>query len=216
MKPDTHTLIRGLYAITPDLADTAQLLDAVEETLSAGTRLVQYRNKAATPGQRREQLQALKVLCERYGCTLVVNDDWQAAIDLGIPAVHIGSDDGDVAAVRAAIGPEMLLGVSCYASLDRARALLPYADYFAFGSMFTSTTKPQARPATLGILREARKLGKPVVAIGGITLENARQVFEAGADAIAVISGVFGAASTVEASGAFLAVAADHETRLAT
>lgn len=205
MKPAPRRLIRGLYAITPDFADTGELQRAVEQTLVAGTRLLQYRNKAATPVHRRAQLQVLQPLCLRHRCTLVVNDDWQVAIELGIGAVHIGGDDGDAATVRAAIGPDAILGVSCYASLERARELLPYADYFAFGSMFASSTKPQARPAALEILRQARTLGRPVVAIGGITLENARQVLEAGADAVAVIGGVFGH-SVCEATAAFLRI----------
>lgn len=202
-----RALVRGLYAITPDTFDTDELVDAVSQTLRAGTRLLQYRNKTATPAHRRVQLRALQALCNRYDCTLVVNDDWQAAIDLGIGAVHIGSDDGDAAAVRVAVGPDVVLGVSCYASLDRAREQLPFADYLAFGSVFSSSTKPLATSAALDILREARAFGKPVVAIGGITVENARQVLDAGADAIAVISGLFGAASIGQATAAFLQIA---------
>ena len=91
-------------------------------------------------------------LCERHGCTLVVNDDWQLALELGIGAVHIGGDDGDVQAVRAAVGPEVIVGVSCYADLARARELAPYADYLAFGSVFASSTKPKATAAALEIL----------------------------------------------------------------
>ncbi len=187
-------VIRGLYAITPDEADTAKLVRMVESTLSAGTRLLQYRNKTADAVLRREQLRALVPLCERYGCTLVVNDDWRAAIELGIGAVHIGGDDGDVAEVRGAVGPEVILGVSCYASLERAEAVAPYADYLAFGSMFPSGTKPHAVSASLELLGEAaRRFELPVVAIGGIDSQNSRLVIEAGADAVAVIYAVFGA-----------------------
>ncbi len=184
-------VIRGLYAITPDETDTAKLVRMVEATLGAGTRLLQYRNKTADAALRRDQLRALMPLCERYGCTLVVNDDWQAAIELGIDAVHIGGEDGDAAAVREAVGPDVILGLSCYASLERAAAVAPHADYLAFGSVFPSSTKPQAVSAALGLLGEARRFGKPVVAIGGIDAGNARRVIEAGADAVAVISAVF-------------------------
>src|SRR5690606_1366343 len=128
----------------PDREDTAALVEAVEATLSAGTRLLQYRNKAASLGKKREQLGALMPLCGRYGCTLVVNDDWRLAVELGIDAVHVGSEDGDVQAVRAAVGDGVILGVSCYADLGRARELAGWADYLAFGSVFPSSTKPRA------------------------------------------------------------------------
>ena len=208
-----QAVIRGLYAITPDVADTDWLIRAVEQTLAAGTRLLQYRNKAADRRLRWAQLQALKPLCGRHGCTLVVNDDWQAAVDLQIGAVHIGGDDGDAAAVRAALGPDAILGVSCYASLDRAREVLPYADYLAFGSVFASTTKPAAPSAALEVLRQARTLGMPVVAIGGINQANARQVLDAGADAIAVIGGVFGAESIARATTGLLRIVMDARSR---
>jgi thiamine-phosphate pyrophosphorylase len=180
--------------------DTEALVRGVSETLAAGTRLLQYRNKVASPLHRRVQLRALEPICARFGCTLVVNDDWRAAKELGLSAIHIGAEDGDVAAVRAAMGEDMLLGVSCYADLDRARLVAPYADYLAFGSVFPSTTKPEASSAALGILRQARALGRPVVAIGGITVGNAAEVMNAGADAIAVISGIFAAESISEAT----------------
>lgn len=202
----TGSLIRGLYAITPDQPDTVALLQAVEQTLAAGTRLLQYRNKSARPQLRREQLKALLPVCGLHGCTLIVNDDWQAAIDLGIAAVHIGGDDGDVAEVRAAVGPGVLLGVSCYASLARATQVAGLADYLAFGSVFASTTKPAAVPAALALLAQARAFGKPVVAIGGIDKTNARLALEAGADAVAVISGVFGEEPVFDATRSLLQV----------
>lgn len=211
LNPRARDLIRGLYAITPDEADTGVLLNAVEQTLGAGTRLLQYRNKRASRALRRTQLQALKTLCDRHGCILVVNDEWQLAIELRLDAVHIGAEDGDAAAVRAAVGPGIILGVSCYASLDRAAQVAPYADYLAFGSVFPSTTKPGARSAALDLLRKARALQRPIVAIGGINPSNAWQVLRSGADAIAVIDGVFGADSISESTLAFLEIIKDWE-----
>ena len=206
-------VIRGLYAITPDEADTAKLVGMVEATLGAGTRLLQYRNKVADATLRREQLRELMPLCERYGCTLVVNDDWRAAIELGIGAVHIGGDDGDAAAVREAVGPDVILGVSCYASLERAEAVAPYADYLAFGSVFPSSTKPQAVSAALGLLGEAkRRSGMPVVAIGGIDADNAPRAIEAGASAVAVISAVFSARDVRAATLDLLRVGLNGQT----
>jgi len=200
--------IRGLYAITTDERDTGLLLDAVDQTLRAGTRLLQYRNKTAPPALRREQLRALKPLCDHYACLLVVNDDWRLALELQVDAVHIGGEDGDAAEVRAAIGPNVLLGVSCYADLERAVEVAPCADYLAFGSVFRSRTKPAAASAPLGILGQARLLGKPIVAIGGITPANARQVLDAGAEALAVSNGIFGAPSISAATSAFISIAA--------
>lgn len=197
-------VIRGLYAITPDWDDTDALVAAVQATLGAGTRLLQYRNKAASTSHQREQLLALKPLCERYGCILVVNDDWRLALELGIDAVHIGGDDGDAQVVRDSVGPDVILGVSCYADLGRARTMAPYADYLAFGSMFVSLTKPGAVAAPLGVLGEARALGTLVVAIGGINVGNAGQVLAAGADAVAVIGGVFGGGKVAEQTSALL------------
>ena len=189
-----RAVIRGLYAITPDWDDTARLVAAVGETLSAGTRLLQYRNKAASVEKKREQLGELIPVCKQYGCTLVVNDDCRQALELGVDAVHVGSEDGDVEAVRKAVGPEVILGVSCYADLERARRLAPMADYLAFGSMFPSKTKPAAVSAAMEVLAGAMTLERPMVAIGGIEASNARCVIEAGADAVAVISAVFGSA----------------------
>lgn len=193
-------VIRGLYAITPDWDDTSRLVAAVAETLSAGTRLLQYRNKAASDGKKREQLGELIPLCRRHGCTLVVNDDWRLALELGVDAVHVGSDDGDVDAVRREIGPEVILGVSCYADLERARRLAPAADYLAFGSVFPSRTKPAAVSAALEMLGKARTLDRSVVAIGGIDASNATRVIQAGANALAVISALFGEASIAKAT----------------
>ena len=185
-------VIRGLYAITPDWDDTARLVAAVGETLSAGTRLLQYRNKAASLGKKREQLGELIPLCRGYGCTLVVNDDWRLALELGVDAVHVGSDDGDVETVRREIGPEVILGVSCYADLERARHLAPMADYLAFGSVFPSRTKPEAVSAALAVFAPAKLLDRPMGGSGGSDAANARRGVEAGADAVAVISAVFG------------------------
>jgi thiamine-phosphate pyrophosphorylase len=139
-------------------------------------------------------------LCGSYGCTLVVNDDWRLALELEVDAVHVGSEDGDVEEVREAVGPEVILGVSCYADLERAKRLAPLADYLAFGSFFPSRTKPAAASATLEVFAPARMLDRPTVAIGGIDGANAPCVVEAGADAVAVISAVFGEAAMAKAT----------------
>ena len=185
--------LRGLYAVTPDLADTAELLRRARPVLQGGARLLQYRNKTAEALLRRAQAAALLGLCREHGARLIVNDDLALALESGADGAHLGREDGDPAAARAALGPGKILGVSCYNEMERAReAQRIGADYVAFGSFFASATKPGAVRAPLGLLAQAkRELGLPVAAIGGITLENAPQLLAAGADLLAVISDIF-------------------------
>lgn len=185
--------LKGLYAVTPDLADTDELLRRARQALEGGASLVQYRNKQAAAALRREQAAALLALCRRRGVPLVINDGLQLALDIGADGAHLGREDGDLAAARAALVPGKLLGVSCYDDMERAReAGRIGADYIAFGSFFASPTKPAAVRAPLTLLAEARnELGLPVCAIGGITLQNAPQLIAAGADLLAVITDLF-------------------------
>ncbi len=186
--------VRGLYAI----ADTqclseAHLLGAVGEAIAGGARLIQYRDKGADPARRREQARALLALCRGHGIPLIVNDDVGLAAAIGADGAHIGRDDLPLADARRALGAGRLIGVSCYNELERALAAERQgADYVAFGSFFPSPTKPQAVRASLALLRAARaELRVPIVAIGGITPENGADLLAAGADALAVIDGVF-------------------------
>ncbi|MEO8443131.1 MAG: thiamine phosphate synthase, partial [Betaproteobacteria bacterium] len=166
--------IKGLYAVTPDLADTALLVARVETVLAAGARLLQYRNKPADARTRREQAAALRDACRRHGATLIINDDVALAAALDADGVHVGVDDAALLDARAQLGPDKIIGVSCYADLSRARAAAAQgADYVAFGSFFASPVKPGAVRAPLSLLQAARTLGVPVVAIGGITAANA-------------------------------------------
>ncbi len=187
--------LKGLYAVTPDLADTAELLRRVEQALLGGVRLVQYRNKPAGAALRRAQSMALLGLCRQHSVPLVINDDLQLALDIGADGAHLGREDGDLAIARAALGPGKLLGVSCYDDRGRAReAKRIGAGYIAFGSFFASPTKPAAVRAPLTLLTRAREeFGLPVCAIGGITLQNAPQLIAAGADLLAVITDLFAA-----------------------
>lgn len=184
---------RGLYLITPDEADTARLLARLRPALAEGPVLLQYRNKAAGPALRREQAGAVLALCRETGIPLVVNDDWQLALEIGAEGAHLGGDDGDLAEARAA-APGLRLGASCYDDLGRAHAAAAAgADYLAFGAFFPSGTKPLARRAHPGLLRDSAGLELPRVAIGGITPDNAPGLVAAGADFLAVIAGVFAA-----------------------
>lgn len=200
--------IHGLYAVTPELENTDRLVAMVREALLGGARLVQYRNKTASPALRRDQARALLGACREQGAALIVNDDVETAADVGADGVHLGRDDAPVAAARARLGEETIVGVSCYDQLERAlRAQQAGASYVAFGSFFESQVKPGAVRAPIGLLSEARRrLTLPVVAIGGITLANAPRLIAAGADSIAVITALFSAPDIRSAAAQFSAL----------
>jgi thiamine-phosphate pyrophosphorylase len=195
--------LRGLYAVTPDRADSEVLLRHVAAVLQARPAALQYRNKSASPAQRRAEARALAGMCRRHGVPLIVNDDVELAVEVDAAGAHLGRDDTALAAARARLGAK-LLGASCYDSLAKARtAVAQGASYVAFGSVFPSPTKPAAVRAPLELFGTARALGVPLVAIGGITLENAPAVIAAGADCVAVISALFDAPDPGAAARAF-------------
>ncbi len=184
--------IAGLYAITPDLVETDLLCEMVEASILGGARVVQYRNKVADQKLRIKQSLALLEVCRKHGIPLIINDHVTLCLEINADGVHIGGDDGNIAAIKNMIGEDKILGVSCYGEFARAEAAEKAgADYVAFGACFPSSTKPNAPGAELDLFTQAKKLNLPSVAIGGITLENAASVVKAGADAIAVIGELF-------------------------
>ncbi len=194
----------GLYAITPDERDSQRLLEGVEPVLAAGAAWLQYRNKAADAALRAQQARMLQPLCARHGVPLITNDDWRLAAAIGADGVHLGEDDGGIAVARAALGDGAIVGASCYDRLDQAeKAVRAGASYVAFGAFFASPTKPHARIARPELLAQAAALRVPRVAIGGITPDNGRLLVDAGADLLAVISGVFDAPDPVAATRAY-------------
>lgn len=185
----------GLYAITRDDARsrTDDLAAGVRGAIRGGVAVVQYRAK----GSNRDTVadaSALLSTCHAAGVPLIVNDDIELALAVGADGVHLGRDDMSLAEARQRLGAAAIIGVSCYDDADRAAAAeAGGADYVAFGRFFPSASKPLAPCARLETLREARRrLGLPIVAIGGITPENGRVLLQAGADLLAVIEGVFG------------------------
>lgn len=206
------TFLKGLYAVTPDLADTAELARRARQALQGGARLLQYRNKTAAAALRREQAAALLRLSRDFGARLVVNDDLALALEIDADGAHLGREDGDLAAARTALGPGKILGVSCYNEMERAReAKRIGADYAAFGSFFASATKPGAVRAPLELLAQAkRELGMPLAAIGGITLDNAPQLVAAGADLLAVVSDLFEATDIRARASAYTQLFAEN------
>jgi len=197
--------IGGLYAITPDCADTADLLRRTRLALSGGGRVLQYRNKSATAALRMMQATALRELTREFAATFIVNDDAQLAAQVGADGVHLGAADGELEAARALLGGHRIIGVSCYNRASLAQeAVAAGADYVAFGAFFPSTVKPDAVTAEVELLRWARaELAVPLVAIGGITARNGAALVSAGADALAVISAVFEAADIQTAAQDF-------------
>lgn len=186
---------RGLYAVTPEDRTGADLAGAVAAAVDNGATAVQYRDKSADPGRRRRDAGSLLAVCRRRGVPLVINDDVDLALDVGADGVHLGRDDETLAAARARLGEAAIIGVSCYDDGNRALAAARGgADYVAFGSFFLSATKPGAVRATPDLVARIRPLVEvPVVAIGGITADNAPALLASGVDSLAVVSAVFGA-----------------------
>ena len=191
--------LTGLYVITDTIRFQRQaLIEAVGEAIAGGARVVQYRDKSAEAGRRRDEAAALAELCRHHGLPFIVNDDVALAIEVGAAGVHLGREDAPLAETRArfaAEGLDAIIGVSCYADRLRAeRAAAEGADYLAFGAMFPSPTKPHAPGAPADVLGWAReRLDRPVCGIGGITAANVRDLMAHRPDMIAVISEVFAA-----------------------
>lgn len=186
----------GLYLITPDCADTATLSARLRPVLAGGgVTLLQYRCKVLAGAARVAQARAVAALCAQSGVPLIVNDDVALARDVGAAGVHLGRDDGDPRAARRCLGPEAIIGVSCYDEWARAEAgAAAGADYIAFGALYPSPTKPDAVRAPLSLLtRAAATLAPRVAAIGGITAERVAEVRAAGAHYVCVVSDVFDA-----------------------
>lgn len=192
--------LRGLYAITDrQLLADGRLLPYVEAALKGGARLLQYRDKSADDARRLREAEALRELCNRYGAALIINDDAELAARLGV-GLHLGQGDGSLSVARALLGRQAIIGATCHAQLPLAeQAVREGASYVAFGRFFDSTTKPGAPMATPALLADASsRLNLPIVAIGGITLENAPALIAQGVSMVAVVHGLFGAASAAE------------------
>lgn len=204
MSQTTHA-ISGLYAITAELADTEELLRRVRLALQGGARVLQYRAKSATAELRVHQARELWQLTRQFSVPFIINDDARLALEVNADGVHLGRADGAVDAARSMLGPQKIIGVSCYNRIDLARqAMAAGADYVAFGAFYSSRVKPGAVQADIDLLRQARgELGVSIVAIGGITVQNGAALINAGAHALAVISAVFDAPDVAVAAQEF-------------
>lgn len=201
--------IRGLYAVTDGAGlDRADFRERIEQALKAGARVLQYRSKDRDEEREQEQAASLAALCAAYRVPFIVNDDPALAFSVGATGVHLGRDDVPIATARALLGRRALIGVSCYNELERAiEAQAAGADYVAFGSFYPSGTKPHAVRASIELLHAARaRLHVPIVAIGGITPENGAALVAAGAQALAVIEGLFNQPDIAAAARAYTAL----------
>lgn len=191
-----QTKLRGLYAITDSvLISRDRFAETVEAAVRSGATMVQLREKEAPVEEVARLGKELLTVTRKYGALLIVNDHPSVALEIGADGVHVGREDPPVAEARALVGPDMIIGASCYGDVDKAvEAVAAGADYVAFGTPFPSPTKPKRTDISLDIFQAVKqRVSVPVVAIGGITLDNAAQVIGAGADAIAVVSGIFAA-----------------------
>lgn len=209
--------VRGLYAITPDELSSDILIARIAEAIQGGARLIQYRRKNIDGSAKMAEAKTIAALCRARRALFIVNDDPRLAAEAGADGVHLGRDDGTVAAARDILGEWSVVGVSCYDRLDLAVAAERCgADYVAFGSFFPSSVKPGAARPPVQLLTEARAvLSCPIVAIGGITLDSAAELVTAGADALAVISDLFQASDVVARASAYARVfeSADGQNR---
>jgi len=199
-------LPRGLYAITDSkLLSPERIVEAVALAIQGGAVMIQYRDKGDDPMRRQWEASDLSNMCRPLGVPLIINDDVELAAQVMAKGVHLGKEDADIASARARLGPNAIIGVSCYNDLDCAiSAEKAGADYVAFGSFYPSRTKPSAVKAEVELLRQAKQqLSIPVVAIGGITADNGAQLVEAGADMLAVITELFGQADILGAAEKF-------------
>jgi thiamine-phosphate pyrophosphorylase len=203
----TPTKLRGLYAITDThLIPRARFAATVEAAVRGGATMIQLREKEAPRAEIVRLGREILAVTRRYGALLIINDHPSVAQEIGADGVHVGREDPSIAEARALLGPQAIIGASCYGDIERAvEAEKAGADYVAFGTPFPSPTKPKRTDISVDIFRQAKQSVRvPVFAIGGITLANAQQIIAAGADGIAVVSGVF-AQPNVEAAARALA-----------
>ncbi|WP_166269798.1 thiamine phosphate synthase [Marinobacter caseinilyticus] len=193
MTPPARLLKPGLYAITDsNLLPGDSVLTAVEAAVRGGATLVQYRDKTSSLAERTRLAKSLTSLCQAFQVPLIINDEPELALISGASGVHLGQTDGDLPLARQQLGNQAILGATCHGDIALAdSACRAGADYLAFGRFFQSSTKPGAPSAELPVLAAAKQFGRPLVAIGGITLENGANLIQAGADHLAVVGGLF-------------------------
>ncbi|MES2048614.1 MAG: thiamine phosphate synthase [Pseudomonadota bacterium] len=198
--------LAGLYLVTPDWDDTEQLIKVTEQGLLGGAAIVQYRHKFADAILRYEQASALLELCRRFDVPFIINDYVELCLSLDADGLHVGGTDISVAAARAAVGPEKILGASCYGDMQLAQAAhAAGASYVAFGGFYPSRVKKYPVTTDFAIVSTAcAEIALPNVVIGGMTVENCQPLISAGANMVAAISSVYLAADPQAAAREFV------------
>ena len=189
----TSNIINGIYAITPDWEDTRQLIIKTEELLSNKINLLQYRNKKVSKQLRMTQAKELQALCHHYQVPFIINDDYELCGILNADGIHLGKDDITIEEVRDRLGNDIIVGISCYNDFERVNEMMTTnCDYIALGACFPTNTKPNAPHASLNFLENVVEISiKPVVAIGGINLDNCLPIINSGVNAIAMINALY-------------------------
>ncbi len=201
--------LKGLYVIADaECIGMDSFLSKTKEVLTAGVKIIQYRDKVSSKKGRYKIAKELRTLTHDHECLLLINDDEQLAQSVEADGVHLGKDDGSIRQARKLLGDNMIIGASCYTQIEYARAAVnASANYIAFGSFFPSMTKPNAPRAEIKMLTQAKQEFKlPICAIGGITPQNTANLLTAGADMIAVISAIFNASSPKQAVQEYLSI----------
>ena len=206
MKP-----IAGLYVITDRFVNPHRShIDLARAAVEGGASVVQLRDKTATTRQLLEWAQTIRQLTWRTATLFLVNDRVDIALAVDADGVHVGDDDLPVPVARRLLGAGKIIGRSVANEQEALQALAEGADYVSIGSVFRTATKPDAgEPVGLSMVRRVRQVlppDSPLVAIGGITLQNAPLVWEAGADAVAVISAIANAENPLETVQQFVAL----------
>lgn len=187
--------INGVYAITHhDQTNLKQLLAEVEAALKGGVSILQFRDKASSANEKKQRAQALKTLCYTYCSLFIINDDVELCQAVQADGVHLGLKDSSIKKARELLGDKHIIGATCHDSPILAReAEVHGASYIALGSFFPSQSKPDAKLATIDCIDDIKQQTTlPIVAIGGITLDNAPALIKHGAESLAIIDDLFG------------------------
>ncbi len=201
--------LQGLYVIADaECIGKKNIITKAQEVLSTGVKIIQYRDKINPPIDKAAIAKQLHKLTNTHQSLLVINDDVDLAKSINADGVHLGKDDISIEMARNILGKDKIIGASCYADINNVQpAVQASANYIAFGSFFHSAIKPQAPKADTSLIKQAKsEFTIPICAIGGITPKNAATVLNAGADMIAVISGIFNASSTPQAVQEYLSL----------
>lgn len=191
IKKNRYKKISGIYAITPNKTPN---LDLIKRTIIRhNIGILQYRHKTTDALVKLSEAKQLQQLCCQYNTLFIINDDIDLARKINADGVHLGKNDGSIRYARQQLSENAIIGISCYNKIDLAQnAQNQGANYVAFGVLFPSPTKPDTPHCSLDIIKQAKQiLDIPVVGIGGIDFQNQQHAFDAGCDAVAMISALF-------------------------